>query len=155
MPVSFLSRFGREQQHVNPSTKRAMSYPPIEKIAALPLVLALLSACSTTSTVEMVDARTHANVTESADVAACWASFKFFKKETPDGEFETLAKIESHVQRNFFFGRDAKLEDAAYDELKTKTCKMGGNAVIINDYVESRAAEFSHVHVWATSVKLP
>lgn len=117
-----------------------------KKIAALPLLLVLLSACSTTSTVRVVDAK------YPASAPACKVSF--FKKIKPEGKFETLAQVESHVQKNVFFGGDAKLEDEAYAELREKSCAMGGNAVIINDYVESRAVEFSHVHVWATVIKL-
>jgi hypothetical protein len=115
-------------------------------IIALPLLLVLLSACSTTSTVRVIDAK------YQASQSAC--KVDFFKKIKPEGKFETLAQVESHVQRNVFFGGDAKLEDEAYAELKVKSCAMGGNAVIINDYVESRAAEFSHVHVWATVIRL-
>lgn len=116
------------------------------KLAALPALLLLLNACSTTSTVQVVDAKYQSS---QADCAVT-----FFKKTKPEAKFETLAQIESHVKRNFFFGGDAKLEAEAYAELKKKTCGLGGNAVIINDYVESRAAEFSDVHVWATAIKV-
>lgn len=118
----------------------------MKSIKLIPLLIVLLSACSTTSTVQVIDPKYQANATN--------CTVTFFKKVKPDGKYETLAQIESHVQRNMFFGGDAKLEDEAYAELKTKTCGVGGNAVIINDFVESRAAEFSHVHVWATSIKL-
>jgi hypothetical protein len=117
----------------------------IKQIAAQTLLLMFLAACSTTSTVNIV------NPKYQTSQSACEVSF--FKKAKPEGEFETLAKIESHVQRNLFFGGDAKLEDEAYAELRKKGCAVGGNAIIINDYVESRASEFSHVHVWATVVK--
>jgi len=114
--------------------------------AALATLVILLSGCSTTSTISVIDAKYQTNQ------PTCQVTF--FKKTKPEQEFEKLAQIESHVQRNIFFGGDAKLEDQAYAELKTKTCNLGGNAVIINDYIESRAAEFSHVHVWATTIKL-
>ncbi len=123
-----------------------MRHIRIKLIAVLPLVLVLLSACSTTSTVKIIDAKYQANL------SVCEVTF--FKKTKPEGKFETLAQIESHVQQNMFFGGNAKLEDEAYAELKKKACYVGGNAVIIDDYVESRAAEFSHVHVWATTIKL-
>lgn len=116
------------------------------KLVALPCLLLLLSACSTTSNVQMVDAKYQASQPDCA--------VAFFKQTKPDGKFETLAQIESHVKRNVFFGGDAKLEGEAYAELKKKTCGIGGNGVIINDYVESRAAEFSDVHVWATAIKI-
>ncbi len=118
----------------------------LKQLAAAPLLLVLLSACSTTSTVDVIDAKYQANTTS--------CSVTFYKKIAPEGKYDTLAKIESHVQKNIFFGGNATLEDEAYAELKKKTCGIGGNAVIINDYVESRASEFSHVHVWATSIKL-
>lgn len=114
-------------------------------IATLPL-MALLGACATTSTVDVVDAGHQPSAPD--------CTVTFFKKTKPDQAFNVLAQIESHVQQNFFFGGTAKLEAEAYAELKKKTCGVGGNAVIINDYVESRASEFSHVHVWATSIKL-
>ena len=107
-----------------------------------------LSACSTSSNVQVLDPQYQAKT----DAPQCEVTF--FKKIKPEGKFDALAKIESHVQRNVFFGGDAKLEVEAYAELKKKACGVGGNAVIIDDYVESRAAEFSHVHVWATAVKL-
>jgi hypothetical protein len=111
-----------------------------------PLLIMTLSACSTTTHVDIVDAKYKSNEVQ--------CPITFFKKTKPEGEFKVLAKIESHVQRNIFFGGDAKLEDQSYAELKTKTCSLGGNAVIVDDFVESRAAEFSHVHVWATAIKL-
>lgn len=67
---------------------------------------------------------------------------------------DSIAKIESHVRKNLFFGGRASLEDEAYAELRTKTCAAGGDAVVIDDYVEASALEFSHVHVWATAIKL-
>lgn len=118
----------------------------ILKRAVLVSLLLLLNACSTTSTVEVVDAKYQA---KQADCPVT-----FFKMTKPELKFETLAQIESHVKRNFFFGGDAKLEAEAYAELRKKTCGIGGNAVIINDYVESRAAEFSDVHVWATAIRI-
>jgi hypothetical protein len=127
------------------ASKESVKQIKLLQIGPLALLM-LLSACSTTSTVDVVDAKNQPNQPDCA--------VKFFKKIKPEGKYDTLAQIESHVQQNFFFGGDAKLEAEAYAELKKKTCSVGGNAVIINDYVESRAAEFSHVHVWATSIKL-
>ena len=45
------------------------------------------------------------------------------------------------------------MEDEAYEELKEKACGLGGEGVIIDDFIESSAAEMSHVHVWATAIK--
>lgn len=138
---------GRRLALANCKTKDHVKNIQLCRYAALAPLLLLLNACSTTSAVQVVDAQYQTTVASQCEVT-------FFKKTTPEVKFHVLAKIETHVQRNFFFGGDAKLESEAYAELKTKACAMGGNAVIINDYVESRASEFSHVHVWATAIKL-
>jgi hypothetical protein len=61
-----------------------------------------------------------------------------------------VARIESHIQRNFFFGGRATLLDDAYRELRAKACEAGGDQVRVDDFMESAAAEMTHVHVWAT-----
>lgn len=110
------------------------------------LSMLLLSACSTNTTLTVADKK-YQPVEAACDV-------RFFTRSKPSSAYKTLAKIESHIQKNMFFGKTAKLEDDAYAELKTKACSVGGNAVLIDDYVESSASEFSHVHVWATAIKL-
>ena len=110
------------------------------------VIILLLTACATSTTVSVTD-----NKYQSTDT---FCNIQFFNKSKPNVSYETLAKIESHIQKNMFFGRTAKLEDDAYAELKEKACAVGGNAVVIDDYVESRASEFSHVHVWATAIRL-
>jgi hypothetical protein len=111
-----------------------------------PGVALLLTACATNTTVAVTD-----NKYQATD-ASC--NIQFFNRSKPNSSYETLAKIESHVQKNMFFGRTAKLESDAYAELQQKVCAVGGNAVVIDDYVESSASEFSHVHVWATAIRL-
>jgi len=111
------------------------------------LGMLLLSACTTNTTLTVAD-RKYQPVE-----ASCAIRF-FTHGKRPPSAYESLAKIESHIQKNMFFGKTAKLEEDAYAELKTKACSVGGNAVLIDDYVESTAAEFSHVHVWATAIKL-
>jgi hypothetical protein len=106
----------------------------------------LLPACATSTTVTVTD-----NKYQPTD-ASC--NIQFFNQSKPKSSYETLAKIESHVQKNMFFGGTAKLENDAYAELRKKACGVGGNAVVIDDYVESTALEFSHVHVWATAIRL-
>lgn len=106
----------------------------------------LLTACATNTTVTVADNKYQTTETS--------CSIQFFNRSKPDASYETLAKIESHVQKNMFFGRTAKLEADAYAELQKKVCAVGGNAVVIDDYVESSASEFSHVHVWATAIRL-
>lgn len=118
------------------------------RVAWLPIVgmALLLAACATNTTVVATD--TKYQPTETS------CTIEFFAQGKPTAAYATLAKIESHVQKNMFFGRTAKLEDDAYAELRQKTCTLGGDAVLIDDYVESSAAEFSHVHVWATAIRL-
>lgn len=108
--------------------------------------LALLSACATNTSLTVADKK-YPPIETACDI-------RFFTASKPIAAYETLAKIESHVQKNMFFGKTAKLEADAYAELKDKACSVGGNAVVVDDYVESTAAEFSHVHVWATAIKL-
>ena len=79
---------------------------------------------------------------------------RFYNDEKPNNPYEVIGKIESHIEKNLFFGGKAKLEDEAYKELRLKACGLGGDAVIIDDSIETSAAETSHVHVWATVIKL-
>lgn len=109
-----------------------------------------LTACATNTAVAVVNDKYQ--LPEQQAAASC--SVQFFRNAKPDSTYEMLAKIESHVQKNFFFGGKATLEDEAYAELRKKTCTVGGNAVLIDDYVESTASEFSHVHVWASAIKI-
>jgi hypothetical protein len=73
----------------------------------------------------------------------------------PSVSFETLGKIESHIAQNFFFGGQARLEDEGYRELRTKACGIGGNAVVIDDHIQTSVSEMTHLHVWATVIRLP
>jgi hypothetical protein len=110
------------------------------------LLLAIITGCSTTSKVTKLGG--------AASISAEDCEVKIAEKEPPPIlPYETLGKIETHVQRNLFFGGRASLDDA-YDELRVKACQLGGNLVIINDHIESSASEFSHVHVWATVFKV-
>ena len=61
-----------------------------------------------------------------------------------------VARIESHIQRDLFFGGRVSLQDEAYRELRAKACEAGGDQVRVDDFMESEAAEMTHVHVWAT-----
>jgi hypothetical protein len=78
---------------------------------------------------------------------------EFYKDGKPSGAFEEIARIESHIKKNVFASGTAELEDEAYDELGHEACELGGDAVIIDDYMESSASEMTHVHVWATVIK--
>lgn len=79
---------------------------------------------------------------------------RFYENEKPTGTYERLGEVESHIKKNIFLGERAQLEDEAYKELRKKACKLGGDAVIIDDHMESTAGELTHVHVWATVIRL-
>jgi hypothetical protein len=64
--------------------------------------------------------------------------------------FVAIATIESHIQRNLFFGGRVTLLDEAYKELRRKACEVGGDQVRVDEFMESAAGEMTHVHVWAT-----
>jgi hypothetical protein len=64
-----------------------------------------------------------------------------------------IARVESHINRNFFFGGRVTLFDEAYKELRVKACELGGDQVRIDEFMESAASEMTHVHVWATVFK--
>ena len=117
------------------------------RLLGLLLSMPALTSCSTTTKVDPFGSSYPANP-ENCEI-------KFFKKMTPPTEpYETLGKIETHLQKNFFFGGKVHLKDDAFCELRLKACNLGGNAVIIDDYVESSASEMSHVHVWARVLKV-
>lgn len=110
------------------------------------LLMAIITGCSTTSKV------TKLGVADPLSAERC--KVQIVEKATPlILPYETLGKIETHVQKNLFFGGRASLDDA-YDELRVKACQLGGNLIIIDDHIESSAAEFSHVHVWSTVFKV-
>jgi hypothetical protein len=107
--------------------------------------LFLLTACATTTKVDNLDSAYNAKEKD--------CEIRFYNDEKPNNPYEVIGKIESHIEKNLFFGGKAKLEDEAYKELRLKACGLGGDAVIIDDSIETSAAETSHVHVWATVIK--
>lgn len=109
--------------------------------------IALVAGCTTTTRVEATGG-SHPARDGDCEIA-------FFKDAKPSPPFETLGKIESHIAKNFLFGGKAKLEDEGYRELRAKACGLGGNAVVIDDHIETAASEMTHLHVWATVIKLP
>jgi hypothetical protein len=109
------------------------------------LLLSILSSCSTTSTV------TKLGVADPISPERCHVLI--IDKASPlKVHCEILGKIETHIQKNLFFGGRASLNDA-YDKLRLEACKLGGNVVIVDDCIESSAVEFSHIHIWATVLK--
>jgi hypothetical protein len=107
----------------------------------------LLASCATTTKVDTLGAA------RAASESDC--EITFFKDAKPSAPFEVLGKIESHIARNFFFGGKARLEDEGYEELRAKACGIGGNAVVIDDHLQTSVSEMTHVHVWATVIRLP
>ena len=71
----------------------------------------------------------------------------------PSANYQAIAKVESHISKNMFFGGKASLTDDAYKELRAKACQLGGEAILIEDSIETGAAEMTHVHVWATVLR--
>ncbi|MFZ6770663.1 hypothetical protein ACO0LM_26705 [Undibacterium sp. Di26W] len=69
--------------------------------------------------------------------------------------FEVVGKIETHIKGNIFFGGVVRANDEGYKELRAKACAMGGNAVVIDDLIESSAAEMRHIHIWARVLVIP
>lgn len=116
------------------------------KIFLLLFTIILVSGCATTTNVDRL------NSAYQAKSKNC--EIQFFKNDNqPQKDYEAIAKIESHIKKNFFFGGTVQLEDEAFKELRIKACDLGGDAVIIDDCVESSVSEMSHVHVWATVIK--
>ena len=109
------------------------------------ILIALLSACATTTKVDNLN---YAYQSKDKD-----CEIQFYKDDQPKKKYEVIGKIESHIKKNFFFGGQVQLEDEAFKELRIKACGLGGDAVIIDDSIETSASEMTHVHVWATVIK--
>jgi len=114
------------------------------KIAILSIAI-LLSGCATTTKVEVIGSSHEQNVKD--------CNIQFYKEIKPSKPYVIIGKIESHIQKNVFFGGTVQLEDEVYSELRLKACHLGGDSVIIDDYIETSATEMSHIHVWATVLK--
>lgn len=108
-------------------------------------LIVLLSACATTTKVDNLNS---AYQSKNKD-----CEIQFYKDDQPQKNYETIGKIESHIKKNFFFGGKVQLEDEAFKELRIKACGLGGDAVIIDDSIETSASEMTHIHVWATVIK--
>ena len=109
------------------------------------LSVVILSACATTTTVDKIGT--------ALDSREDHCKVVFYKDSKPSKTYKIIGKLESHIQGNFFLGGKVNLEDDAYKELSRKACELGGEAVVIDDYMETSAAEMTHVHVWATVLK--
>ncbi len=108
-------------------------------------LIVLLPACATTTKVDNLNS-VHQAKDEECEI-------QFYRDDQPQTTFEAIGKIESHIEKNFFFGGKVQLEDEAFKELRIKACSLGGDAVIIDDSIETSVLEMTHVHVWATVIK--
>lgn len=70
--------------------------------------------------------------------------------QLPSAPYQLIGKIEAHAEGNFFFGGKVTLKDDVSKELRKKACLLGGDALYINDAIESSAAEMSYAHAWAS-----
>jgi hypothetical protein len=113
---------------------------------AILALAAVTAACATTTRVAPTAAARVARE-ENCEI-------RFFEAEKPSVPFETLGKVESHIAQNRLFGGAATLEHEGYAELKKKACALGGDGVVIDDHLQTSVAEMSHLHVWATVIKL-
>lgn len=107
------------------------------------IIVAQLAGCATSTVV------TPSTPHLAARSGSCHANVIDRGGAVPVG-YQEVAKIESHIKRNLFFGGRVTLLDEAYKELRVKACEVGGDQVRVDDFVESAAAEMTHVHVWAT-----
>lgn len=114
-------------------------------LISLLLVILILPGCATDTHVEQII------VSHQSKAKDC--KIEFYKGSKPSEPYQIIGKIESHIKKNLFFGGKVQLEDEAYSELRFKACGLGGDSVIIDDYIETSAAEMSHVHVWATVLR--
>ncbi len=109
------------------------------------LFIILLPSCATVTKVDNLDSNYQAKDKD--------CEIQFFQDAKPEQKYEVIGKIESHIKKNFFFGGKVQLDDEAYKELRLKACSLGGDAVIIDDSIQTSVSEMSHVHVWATVIK--
>ena len=109
------------------------------------IILGFLSACTdVTTTVQRQGVEASAKPKDY--------TIQIFREAKPPGPYETLGKVETHVQRNFFAGGGVQLEEA-YQELRQKGCGLGGDGIIIDHVIETKATENTHIHVWATVIR--
>lgn len=69
--------------------------------------------------------------------------------QPPSAPYRLIGKVEGHAEGNFFFGGKVTLKGDVYKELQEKACLLGGDALVIDDAIESSATEMSYAHAWA------
>ena len=74
-------------------------------------------------------------------------------KELGVNGYLLIGEIESHIKRNLFTGWVADLERDVQPEVKKQACSLGATHVIIDNIIETSAAEFKHIHIWARAFK--
>ncbi|MDD2737072.1 MAG: hypothetical protein PHF56_24320 [Desulfuromonadaceae bacterium] len=119
----------------------------VDLLKSIVLLVALLAltACATETRVSKLSSQYPAKP-EGCDI-------RIYKDLKPDNAYDVVGKLESHMQRNFFLGGKVTLDGEGFQELKQKGCELGGDAIIIDDSMESSVSEVTHIHVWATVVK--
>jgi hypothetical protein len=111
------------------------------------IFVTFLPACSSSTFVKVKNLKN----TYQAKEQNC--SIQFYINNKPEQKYEVIGDIESHIEKNFFLGGKVQLEDEAFRVLRKKACSLGGDAVIINDHIETSVSETTHIHVWATVIK--
>lgn len=118
-------------------------------IRAIVIIFSMFAfaGCATTTKVETLGAQRPAlENTCKVDILA---------KSALPSDAVTLGKLETHIKGNIFFGGVVRTNDEGYKELRIKVCSLGGNAVVIDDLIESSAAEMRHIHIWARALLIP
>ncbi|MFZ6656894.1 hypothetical protein [Undibacterium sp. TJN19] len=106
-----------------------------------------LSGCATVSKVETVG--------DIQPVLADKCQIEIIDKSALPIGSKIIGNIETHIKGNIFFGGVVRTNDEGYKELRIKSCALGGNAVVIDDVIESSAAEMRHIHIWARVLIIP
>ena len=111
------------------------------------ILLIQLIGCATISKVETVG--------DSQPALADKCQIEIIDKSALPIGSKIIGNIETHIKGNIFFGGVVRTNDEGYKELRTKACALGGNAVVIDDLIESSAAEMRHIHIWARALIIP
>lgn len=121
---------------------------PLRFLAASALVL--VAACSyTDTTVVPLDAAARDKDNTGEDCVIVFVE----EKDLPEQAL-AVGSIESHIQRHIFSTGVADNEGDMRPELIEKACSIGATHVVVDDFIETRATEFSHVHAWARAFRI-
>jgi hypothetical protein len=111
----------------------------------LACTLAVLAAgCATTTTVDPTGS-SHAAKPESCRIAVV----AHVDGDNAPAGYTRIGRVETHIVRNMFGGGQPTVDDAM-PELRTAACKLGGDALAIDDTMTTSATETRHLHVWAS-----